>query len=610
MAAVGVVYGDIGTSPLYAIRECFHGKHAIEVTDASVLGVLSLIFWALILVISIKYLSIIMKADNDGEGGILALMELVLPKKKTSKKYGFLMFIGFFGSALLYGDGMLTPSISVTSAIEGLKVATPLFEPYVIPISILILTILFILQKSGSGGVGMIFGPIMFIWFSTLTVLGFLSILQEPSVLQAVNPAHAVYFFTNHGFKSLFILGAVFLVVTGGEALYADLGHFGRTPILMSWYILVLPGLLINYFGQGALLIQDPTAAENPFYHLAPDWAIYPLVALATMATIIASQAIISGVFSLVFQSINLGYLPNLKIIHTSEEEEGQIYIPTVNWILYVACVLIVIGFGSSSNMAAAYGIAISMTMVVTNVLAFRVFNNLWNWNKLWAILLVAFFMIVDLAFLSANLLKFVDGGWFPILIAALIYFLMNTWLQGRKYLSEKVKRATEPIEEFIDEIDLRKIHQVNGTAIYPTSQPDLTPSALLHNFKHNKILHENIIIMHINYRHIPRVKSDERLEIEELKKSFTRVVAHYGFIERVNIKNVLKMMKRRGLEFDEDNFTFFTGRERLLVSENVGMNVWQSKLFRFMAKNSTRVTYQFNLPKEKVFEIGRRVKI
>lgn len=611
LAAIGVVYGDIGTSPLYAIRECFHSKHSIEVTDVNVLGVLSLILWSLIIVISFKYLSIILKADNEGEGGILALMKLVLPKKKTSAKYKVVLFLGFFGSALLYGDGMLTPAISVSSAIEGLKVATPLFEPYVIPITVVILTILFALQKAGTGGVGKIFGPIMVLWFTTLAVLGAFAIAKEPEVFKAINPIYAIDFFSHNGFMSLFILGFVFLVVTGGEALYADLGHFGRKPILIGWYGLVLPGLLINYFGQGALLLEDPSAAENPFYHLAPEWAIYPLVGLSTLATIIASQAIISGVFSLVFQSINLGYLPNFKVVHTSEEEEGQIYIPRVNWLLYVCCVLIVLGFGSSSNMAAAYGIAISFTMVITNLLAYRVFENLWKWKRIWAVLLVIIFMIIDMSFVTANMLKFMEGGWFPLAVAAVICFLMVTWLRGREYLTKKVHRHTLPIEEFIDDIDLRKIYQVEGTAFYLTSEPALVPPSLLHNFEHNKILHKQIIILHVNFYDSPHIKAKERIEVENLKKSFFRVTVNYGFMDRINIKTVLTMLDKRGeIEFDKDDYSIFLSREKLVAEKSVGMNQVQSEIFRVMAKNAARPTRRFNLPKDKVYEVGMQVEI
>ncbi|MEJ2050390.1 MAG: KUP/HAK/KT family potassium transporter, partial [Calditrichota bacterium] len=515
LSALGVVYGDIGTSPLYAFRQCFYGDHAVNPTSENVLGVLSLIFWSLMIVISLKYLLVILRADNQGEGGILALMEVVLPRK--GHRRAIILIMGLFGAALLYGDGTITPAISVLGAIDGLKVATPFFNPYIIPIALVILFLLFLLQSRGTGKVGILFGPVMIVWFVIIGLTGVITIFNNPEVLAALNPYHAIKFFLARNLESFFILGAVFLVVTGGEALYADIGHFGRAPIRLAWFILVLPCLVLNYFGQGALILNNPSYTVNPFYHLTPDWALYPMVILATLATIIASQAIISGAFSLTFQAVQLGYLPRLRILHTSEEERGQIYMPQVNWILFVATVAVVLGFQSSSNLAAAYGVAVSTTMVITTILGFVAMRTLWNWNIAVSILVAGFFLIVDLTFFSANLLKILQGGWYPLLIAAGIYLLISTWIKGGEEMSNQIQKYVQPLQKYLQHIDMRKVKKVPGIAIYLTESPLSTPLAFIHNINHNKILHRRVIFISVNVKNVPFVRSEDRLKFQRL---------------------------------------------------------------------------------------------
>lgn len=606
-SALGVVYGDIGTSPLYALRECFHGEQAVDVTPENILGVLSLIFWSLILVISIKYLIVILRADNQGEGGILALMELVLPKR--GRKKTVILTVGLFGAALLYGDGAITPAISVLSAIEGLKVATPIFKPYIIPITIAILFFLFLVQYRGTGTVGLMFGPVMIVWFLVLGILGIQSIFQNTEVFAALNPYHALAFFLQHGSQSLFILGAVFLVVTGGEALYADIGHFGRAPIRLTWFTVVLPGLLLNYFGQGALLLRDSSAAENPFYHLSPSWALYPMVFLAACATVIASQAIISGAFSLTFQAFQLGYLPRLKIRHTSEEERGQIFIPQINWMLFVVTVGIVLGFRSSSNLAAAYGVAVSTTMVITTLLGYVAMRELWNWRLPPVILLTGFFLTIDLTFFGANMLKIYEGGWFPILVGTLIYFVMSTWMRGQEVIAKQLKDYTQPIKKFVEELDRRTVKKAPGTAIYLTRSPLSTPPAFVHNLKHNKVLHERVIFMSVGFKNIPYVRSDERVKFEKMQKGIYRVLVRYGFMNRTDISAVVRILREKHIKFDLEETTFFLGRETLIPSKAIGMSVWRDKLYLLLMRNSERATKYFNVPPDRVFEIGSHIK-
>ena len=609
LAALGVVFGDIGTSPLYAVRECFYGDFGVTPSPANIMGAISLIFWALILVISLKYLVLILRADNDGEGGILALMELVLPKKKKTKR-AVILTMGLFGAALLYGDGMITPAISVLSATEGLKIATPVLEPYVIIITIIILIGLFLFQKRGTHGVGMIFGPLIFIWFVTLAVLGSLSIIQNPEILKAVNPYYAVEFFVINSWQGMFILGAVFLVVTGGEALYADIGHFGKKPIRWAWFTIVLPCLLINYFGQGALLLKNPSLAENPFYHLAPKIALYPLVILATIATIIASQAIITGAFSLTFQALQLGYFPRLKVVHTSEEEEGQIYIPKVNWLIFVGTISLVLSFQTSGRLAAAYGVAVTTTMVITTLLAFIAMRKLWKWKLPVALLITAFLLCIDLSFLYANIDKIPDGGWVPLVIAVLIYFVMTTWAKGRRILRIELTKIMDPLTRFLRDLETEPIEKVKGTAIYFSSAPDRSPHALIKNIKHNKVIHEQIIIFSVSFQSVPHVLVNKRLLLKDLGQNFYRVIMKYGYMDRTNIPQAVDLIEKKGVKLDKEDIHYFVGRETLIVNGKLGMPVWRESVFALLSRNSQRATRYFNLPPEKVFEVGTNIEL
>ena len=607
--ALGVVYGDIGTSPLYALRECFHGPHSIAATEANILGVLSLIFWSLILIISIWYILVIMRADNEGEGGILALMELVRPSKKKLPFF-IIVGIGLFGAALLYGDGIITPAISVLSAMEGLNIATPFFQPYIIPLTLIILFLLFYFQKKGTGKVGAIFGPVTLVWFITLSVLGTFSILENPHVFLAVNPVYAYNFFATNGFHGFVILGAVFLVVTGGEALYADMGHFGPKPIRLAWYTVVLPSLLLNYFGQGALLLREPSAVVNPFYYLAPQWALYPLVILSAMATVIASQAVISGSFSLTQQALQLGYLPRIQIIHTSEDERGQIYIPQVNWLLFAATVLLVLEFKTSSNLAAAYGIAVTLTMVITSALTFEAMRRLWRWPLFIAITLVMIFISFDLSFFGANSLKILQGGWVPLFIAIGIYAVMTTWSWGRKKLLEKIQLETQPIENFIDEVMSVRLVTTPGTAIYMSSNPKGTPPALVKNLKHNRVLHKQIIVLSVNYQKISHVNTDKTILIENPTEGFYRVIANYGFMDNANIMQIINILGTKGVNIDINKTTFFLGREMIVVKDKNGLIRFRKKLFALLSRNSQRATQFFNIPTDRVFEVGSQIEL
>ncbi|MCK6553295.1 potassium uptake protein [Candidatus Binatia bacterium] len=635
LGALGVVYGDIGTSPLYALRECFHGPYAVLPTPANVFGVLSLIVWTLIVVISIKYLMIVLRADNRGEGGILALMALIRPQEtamgagstarnETARETGAsaplfgtrspLVLLALFGAALLYGDGMITPAISVLSAIEGLHVATPLFDPYVLPITVLILFGLFAVQSKGTAKVGAVFGPVTLVWFTVLGVLGATAIVAEPKVLGAVNPLHAVEFFMHNPQRSFLVLGAVFLVTTGGEALYADMGHFGRLPIRLTWYAVVLPGLALNYFGQGALLLADPHAAHNPFYRLAPDWALYPLVALAAMATVIASQAVISGCFSLTRQAVQLGYSPRLKIDHTSEEEIGQIFIWPVNWALMLASVGLVVFFGSSGNLAAAYGVAVSTTMVVTTVLLYVVARDLWGWSRTGALLVTGSLGIIDLAFFGANIAKILHGGWFALAVAAFVFVLMTTWRRGRRILLRKLEQGTVNVDVFLKEIARSDPHRVSGTAVFMTANPDGIPSALLHNFKHNKVLHQRVRLLTVWTREIPRVPRQERMTVTDLGHGFHRIIAYYGFMESPSMREILSRSRAHGLESNLMETSFFLGVETLVRAKSTSrkpeMPKWQERLFALMTRNAQRPTDFYQIPPNRVVELGAQIEL
>lgn len=612
MGALGVVYGDIGTSPLYAFRESFREENGLAVSGENVLGVLSLIFWSLVIVITVKYLLFVMRADNRGEGGILALTSLILPKRGVQPTGGrsLLILLGLFGTALLYGDGMITPAISVLSAVEGLGVVTPLFDPYIIPITIVILVVLFLFQQRGTEKVGRVFGPVTLLWFVILGLLGVYWILRQPAVLGAVNPLHALSFFLNNGVRGFLVLGSVFLVVTGGEALYADMGHFGRTPIRLAWFTVVLPGLMLNYFGQGALLMEQPDAVVNPFYRMAPSWGLVPLVVIATAATVIASQALITGAFSLAMQSVQLGYLPRMRIEHTSTRQMGQIYIPAINWILMIACVALVVTFRSSSNLAAAYGVAVTATMMITTVLLFVVARERWRWPLAAAALFLLFFLIVDLAFLGANLLKIPDGGWFPLVVGAIVFTIMTTWKRGRDILGQRLAASTKPFKEFSEEIQQDRPVRVAGTAVYMYSNPRGTPPALLHNFSHNKVLHKQVIFLSIQTEEIPRVRLADRIQVQTLGNSFYRVTLHYGFRQSPNVPRDLLLVSQHGIDLDPTQASYFLGRERLLASAAPGMAIWREKLFALMSRNARNATDFYRLPPDRVVELGAQIEL
>jgi KUP system potassium uptake protein len=611
LTALGIVYGDIGTSPLYAMRECFHGPHAIKATPENIFGVLSLIFWALIIIISIKYCIFVLRADNRGEGGILALTALATPIKIVSKTESWVLIVlGIFGAALLYGDGIITPAISVLGAVEGLNVATPIFASYVVPVTIVIIVGLFLIQSRGTAKVGRLFGPVMLVWFVVIAALGILQIVRHPSVIGAFNPIHGVNFFVRNGWDGFLVLGTVFLVVTGGEALYADMGHFGKRPIRIVWYTVVLPALLLNYLGQGALLIENPAAAENPFYRLAPEWALYPLIVLATCAAIIASQALISGAYSLTMQAIQLGFMPRLKIEHTSSTEMGQIYIPALNWALMLGCIAIVVGFGSSSNLAAAYGVAVTATMVITTVLLAVVEREKWGWSLPLVLTLTGFFLIIDLAFFGANIIKIPHGGWFPLVVGAFIFLFMTTWKKGRRILAERLLSGAHPIEEFLRDIAKNPPVRVPGTAVFMNGTATGTPPALMHNLEHNKVLHERVVLLTVKTRQAPYVEAQERVKVEALGHDFYRMIINYGFMEDPDIPKVLEELGPPVPTFDRMSTTYFLGRETVMASKHPGMMIWREKLFALMSRNASSATAYFCLPPNRVVELGSQVEI
>ncbi len=609
VSALGVVYGDIGTSPLYAMRECFYGSHAVAPTEANVLGVLSLIIYSLVMVISIKYVAIVLRASNKGEGGILALTAL-LPKRDESSRAGWLLILlGIFGAALLYGDGMITPAITVLGAVEGLKIATPLFDPYVVPVAVGILLAIFAIQRHGTHQVGRLFGPIMVLWFVVLAVLGIGWTIQQPIVLTAFDPRHAVVFFSEHGLHGFTVLGAVFLVVTGGEALYADMGHFGKRPIRVAWFGLVLPSLLLNYFGQGALLLTDATAVSQPFFRLAPTWALFPLVALATAAAIIASQALISGAFSLTRQAIQLGYCPRLVISHTSSREMGQVYVPDVNWALMVCTIAIVIGFGSSSALAAAYGIAVTLTMVITALLLHVVMVERWGWARPIAFAVTGTFLAIDLSFFGANVLKILHGGWLPLVIGAVLFTLMTTWKTGRQIVAARITSRAIPIETFMAGILRVPPARVPGTAVFMTAQPTGTPPALAHNLQYNKVLHEHVVTLTVRTEPVPQVADEERATVKYLGDGVSDVTLRYGFMEDPDVPEGLRQAGQKGLVIDDD-LTFFLGRETLIVTRRPGMALWRERLFVLLSRNAVRAVTFFRLPPERVVELGIQVEL
>jgi KUP system potassium uptake protein len=611
LAALGVVYGDIGTSPLYAFKLCFNGPHAIAASSHNVLGVLSLILWSLILVVSIKYLLFVMQAHNRGEGGIIALVALLNPWHAASwSRRHLLMLMGLFGAALLYGDGTITPAISVLSAVEGLKVATSLFDPYVVPIAVTILFGLFALQRYGTSRIGALFGPVMLGWFLTLAILGIVGISSDPRVFAAINPGHGVSFLVDNGLIGFVVLGTVFLAVTGAEALYADMGHFGPQPIRLAWFAVALPALVLNYFGQGALVLSNTAAAAHPFYGLGPSWAHYPLVILATLATVIASQAVISGTFSLTRQAVQLGLLPRLRIVQTDSEHIGQIYIPFVNWALMIATIGLVIGFESSDNLGSAYGLAVSADMVITTILAFFVALR-FGWPPLLVGILAAAFLIVDLTFFGANLFKFFRGGWYPVLAAALVFAIMSIWREGLGRLRAETTENREPINEFLDRLGQSPPQRVSGTAIFMTSSTSETPQLLVHTLEHNQVLHERVILVTVLVEDVPRVASAERVEIEELPLGFHRVVLHYGFMQSPNVPVALRFSERLGLSVDPDTATFFLGHEEVIPERREqSLRLFRTQVFAFLWRNATRATAFYNIPSERVVAIGLHIEI
>ena len=610
LAALGVVYGDIGTSPLYAFKECLNAEHGLLVSTEVVLGVLSLIFWALMIVVSLKYVVLVMRADNQGEGGILALLALAARGfADRSRRRALLIMLGLIGASMFYGDSVITPAISVLSAVEGLKVAAPAFSHYVIPITLAILLCLFLLQKQGTARIGKLFGPIMLLWFTVLAAAGIYQIVSNPQVLAALNPWHALTFLVHDPLKSFFVLGSVFLAVTGGEALYADMGHFGARPIRRAWFALVLPALAINYFGQGALVLSDPAAVANPFYLAFPEWARLPMVVLAGAATVIASQAVISGAFSLTAQAVQLGYSPRMRILHTSESERGQIYVPFINWVLFIFVVLLVLGFHTSDNLAAAYGIAVAVTMVVTTILCSVVAVRLWGWSTTRTALVFGPLAVIDLIFVSANSLKIADGGWFPILAGSACYLLFVTWKRGREIVADNTRANSFPLEEFIASMESYPPHRVEGTAVFMASDTTSVPHALLHNLKHNKVLHQQVVFFTIRTEEVPRVAEKDRIEFTDLGFGCFRVIAHLGFLEEPDAEALLSKC-RVGLDFEPMLTSYFLSRDAIIPTELPGMAIWREHLFAWMVKNATRATDFFKVPPNRVVELGTQVEI
>ncbi|MEK2688737.1 potassium transporter Kup [Bdellovibrio sp. GT3] len=620
LAALGIVFGDIGTSPLYALRECFGGEYGLNVTPENIIGILSLIFWTLITVICVKYMAFVMRADNKGEGGILSLMALAVRSQHTkdiTHRRWIMTILGLFGAALLYGDGVITPAISVLSAMEGLKVVTDKFDPYIIPTTIFIINALFLMQRYGTGKIGVIFGPILMLWFTTLGTLGTIGLFNNPQILEALWPHHAIEFFFRNGVHAFLVLGSVVLVVTGGEALYADMGHFGKTPIRMAWFFVALPALVLNYFGQGALLLSDPTAIENPFYLLAPKWAIIPMVCLSTSAAVIASQALISGVFSITRQAIQLGFCPRINIVHTSSQEIGQIYIPAINWSLFIGVVWLVLTFKTSSNLAAAYGIAVTGTMVITTILAYEVARQKWNWSFFKAFSIFGVFFIIDAAFFAANIHKIPHGGWVPLVIGALIYLLMTTWQKGRQVLFRRLKERSMPTEDFMLKLLREPPIRVPGTAIYMSGDPWGVPAPLLHNLKHNKVLHQRVAILTIQTREVPFVSKKDNISIQEIVPNFYRILAYYGFMETPKMKHILEACRNKDINFNVNETTFVLGRETIIATkggpprpDEPHMSHWRERLFAVMSKNAQRPTAFFRIPPNQVIEVGIQVEI
>jgi len=611
LAALGVVFGDIGTSPLYAIRECFHGDYGIATTGDNILGILSLMFWALIIIVSIKYLTFIFRADNRGEGGVIALTALVKGiTASPSRRRLILISVGIFAACLLYGDGMITPAISVLSAAEGLKIIAPGLQMYVIPLTLIILAALFILQHRGTAKIGVLFGPVILVWFITLAVLGLRQIIHYPGILAALLPTYGIKFLIESGIHGFTVLGAVFLVVTGAEALYSDVGHFGRKPIRIVWFYFVLPALLLNYFGQGALLLSHPSESYHPFYATVPTWAVVPMVILATCATIIASQAVITGVFSLTRQAIQMGYLPRLKVVHTSSRHFGQIYVPQVNWLMMVATLGLVLGFQSSSKLAAAYGVAVTSTMLISTVLFYVVARAKWNWSRLAAGTPVALFLVTDFSFFFANLSKIMHGAWFPLVLGGVLMLIMATWKRGREILAEELRNLTISFVDLKKRIVEEKVSRIKGYAVFLTGQPRTLPVAMIHNLEHNKIVHSNVLLLNFSFLEVPRVPNKDKLHIEDLGSGFHQVTATYGFMESPSVPKTLELAFGQGLEIPIDQISYFLGREKLVVSANGKMSRWRAHLFAFLSRNAYDASTFFEIPEDRVIEVGIRLTV
>ncbi len=608
--ALGVVYGDIGTSPLYTVKQCFEGLGGVS--GGAVFGVLSLIAWALFVTVTLKYVVVIMRADNQGEGGILALTALALrATSRTGRRHRWILAAGLVGASLFYGDGVITPAISVLSAVEGLKVATPLFEPYVLPITVVLLVALFVVQRAGTHYVGNFFGPVMALWFAVIGLLGASQVALHPHILAALNPVYGIRLLAEDPLKGFILLGAVVLAVTGAEALYADMGHFGRRPIRLAWFRLVFPALLLNYFGQGALLLRDPGALENPFFRLTPSWAIYPMVLLASAATVIASQAVISGAFSMTRQAVQLGYLPRLEVRHTSAEEVGQVFVPKINLFLLVAVVALVIGFRSSDNLGAAYGIAVTGTMSLTTMLAAIYMHGVLRWNLLLCVALFGFFLLVDGSFFVANLLKFIEGGWFPLAVAAAVYIVMSTWMSGRRALLAQRAKDAMTVESFLKRLQPDKPIRVPGTAIFMTGNVDLVPAALLHNLKHNKVLHERVVLMTVHTRDTPRVPLEEKLQIRHLEHNFHTISIENGFMEEPDIPRWLAQCRAMQFHFNLMETSVFVGREKIVPAANrTKLPRWRKGLFIFMSNTMLNATDFFRIPSNRVIELGGQTEI
>jgi len=612
LLALGIVFGDIGTSPLYAVKETFAPGHGIPLEIANILGGLSTIFWSIMVVVSFKYVLLIMRADNKGEGGIMALLALVSSAVKSGNgARAPILVLGVIGASLFFGDAVLTPAISVLSAVEGLEVGTAALKPYVVPIAVAVIATLFAFQRHGTAIVGAFFGPICLVWFLALGAVGIYNIAQNPVVLVALNPLHALSFVTGHGFASFVVLGAVLLAFTGAEALYADMGHFGKRAVRLAWFGLVLPALVLNYFGQGALLIARPEALANPFYHAYPEWALYPMVGLATAATVIASQATISGAYSITRQAIQLGYLPRMSVQHTSEKEIGQIYVPGLNWILLAAVLAAVIGFGSSSKLAAAYGVAVVGTMMIDTFLTFFVIRYNWGYNLLLAVFATGFFLVVDATFFSASLLKIGEGGWFPLTVGAAMFVVMVTWRRGRELLLARLKDSSVPLEAFLNSLFKNPPTRVPGTAVFLTSTPGTVPHALLHNLAHNKVLHQRVVFLTVIIKDVPWIPDDERLTIEPLGHDCYRLMVYFGFKDQPDIMRVLELCRAHDLPFEPLQTSFFLSRETVIPSIRVeGMALWRERLFSTMARNAGSAVEYFNLPANRVIEVGTQVEI